>query len=107
MKSKTVTILTSVLVGSLLATLATAQQPSSVLGRRGVINKPERPAAQTTAPATPKLMVYAFDVAFHFGSWICAAARSCRLVLASRRTWEMGWCRAPAHPCSASASRAT
>src|SRR5215469_14309212 len=68
MKSKTATILTSVLVGSLLTTLATAQQPSSVLGRRGVINKPERQPAQTTARATPKLMVYAFDVAFQFGA---------------------------------------
>ena len=68
MKSKTVTILTLVLVGSLLTTLATAQQPSRVLGRRGVINKPERRPAQTTARATPKLMVYAFDVAFQFGA---------------------------------------
>ena len=64
MKSKTVMILTLVLVGSLLTTLATAQQPSRVLGRRGIINKP----AQTTARATPKLMVYAFDVAFQFGA---------------------------------------
>jgi len=62
------TILTSVLVCGLLATLAPAQQPSRVLGRRGVIHNPERRAAQTAAPAIPSLMVYAIDIAFQFGA---------------------------------------
>jgi len=62
------TILTSVLVGSLLTTFAVAQQPSRILGRRGVINNPERRAAQTPAPATPSLMVYAINIAFQFGA---------------------------------------
>ena len=69
MKSKTVTILTSVLVGSLLATLALAQQPSRVLGPRGlVVNNLEGRAPQTHTPTTPNLMVYAINIAFEFGA---------------------------------------
>ena len=63
------TILTSVLMGSLLTTLALAQQPSlSSLGRRGFINNPARRTAPTGPPATPSLMVYAINIAFQFGA---------------------------------------
>jgi hypothetical protein len=62
------TILTSVLVGSLLTTLALAQQPSRDFGRRGLTYNPERRAPQTHTPATPNLMVYAINIAFEFGA---------------------------------------
>ncbi|HLJ14924.1 MAG TPA: hypothetical protein VKV15_10545 [Bryobacteraceae bacterium] len=62
------TILTSVLVGSLLTTLAPAQQSSLVLGRRGLINNPERRTAESAEPAIPNLMVYAINIAFQFGA---------------------------------------
>ncbi len=62
------TILTSVLVGSLLTTLAPAQQPLGLLGRRGVINNRARRTAETAAPSNPSLMVYAINIAFQFGA---------------------------------------
>src|SRR6516165_1181320 len=68
MKSKTVTILTSVLVGSLLTTLALAQQPSQGFGWRGWVHNIERRRAQTATPATPNLMAYAINIAFEFGA---------------------------------------
>lgn len=61
------TILTSVLVGSLLTTLALAQQPSRRPWRE-LAHNPDRRAAQTATPATPNLMVYAINVAFEFGA---------------------------------------
>jgi outer membrane protein assembly factor BamB len=62
------TILTSLLVGSLLTTLALAQQPSRDFGRRGLANNLERRTAQTTTPATPNLMAYVINIAFEFGA---------------------------------------
>ena len=63
------TILTSVLAGSLLATLALAQQPSRVWGRRGpILNSPEPQATQTDTPARHKLMAYVINTAFQFGA---------------------------------------
>ena len=62
------TILTSVLVGSLLTTLALAQQPSQGFGWRGWVHNIERRRAQTATPATPNLMAYAINIAFEFGA---------------------------------------
>ncbi len=62
------TILTSVLVGSLLTTLAVAQQPSGFAGRRGFAYNPERRTAQTSAPGAASLMVYAITTGFEFGA---------------------------------------
>ena len=62
------TILTSVLVGSLLTTLAVAQQPSRFAGRRGFAYNPERRTAQTSAPGAARLMVYAITIGFEFGA---------------------------------------
>src|SRR5215831_9218670 len=62
------TSLTSVLVGSLLTTLAVAQQPSRFAGRRGFVYNPERRTAQTFAPGAASLMVYAMTIGFQFGA---------------------------------------
>jgi hypothetical protein len=63
------TILTSVLVGGLLTTVAFAQQPSRAFGRRGLAYKPELRTPQTATRAnTPNLMVYAINIAFEFGA---------------------------------------
>ena len=62
------TILTSVLVGSLLTTLALAQQPSQGFGWHGWVHKLEPRRAQTATPATPNLMAYAINIAFEFGA---------------------------------------
>ena len=62
------TIVTSVLVGSLLTTLAAAQQPSRFVGRRGFANNLERRTAETSAPAAASLMVYAITIGFEFGA---------------------------------------
>lgn len=62
------TILTSVLVGSLLTTLALAQQPSHGFGRRELVHNLERRTSQTANPATPNLMAYAINIAFEFGA---------------------------------------
>jgi hypothetical protein len=61
-------ILTTVTLGSLLCTLAVAQQPSHFAGRRGFDYNPERRTAQTSAPGNPGLMVYAITIAFQFGA---------------------------------------
>ena len=62
------TILTSVLVGSLLTTLAVAEQPSRFAGQRGLPYNPERRTAQTSAPGGASRMVYAITVGFEFGA---------------------------------------
>lgn len=62
------TILTSFLVGSLLTTLALAQQPSPDFGRRGLVKNLERRTAQAAAPDTPNLMAYVINIAFEFGA---------------------------------------
>lgn len=62
------TILTSVLVGSLLTTLAVAEQPSRFAGRRGFAHNPERPTVQTSAAGGASLMVYAITIGFEFGA---------------------------------------
>jgi hypothetical protein len=62
------TILTSVLVGSLLTTLAVAQQPSRFAARRGFSYNPERRTAQTSAQGAASRMVYAITIAFEFGA---------------------------------------
>ena len=62
------TILTSVLVGSLLTTVALAQQPSGDSGRRGLAYNLERRRPQTARPASPNLMAYVINVAFEFGA---------------------------------------
>src|SRR5450759_4654121 len=62
------TILTSVLVGSLLTTLAVAQQPSRLAGRRGFAYNPERRTAQTSEPGAASLLVYAITIGFEFGA---------------------------------------
>ena len=62
------TILTSLLVGSLLTTLAVAEQPSRFAGRRGFAYNPERRTAQTSAPGAASLMVYAITIGFEFGA---------------------------------------
>lgn len=62
------TILTSFLVGSLLTTLALAQEPSHDFGRRGLVNNLERRTAQTATPDTPNLMAYVINIAFEFGA---------------------------------------
>ena len=62
------TILTSVLVGSLLTTLAVAEQPSRFAGRRGFAYNPERRTAQTSARGAASLMVYAITIGFEFGA---------------------------------------
>lgn len=61
------TILTSVVVGSLLATLALAQQPSRVLARQGFGYNPGHRTAPTAAQA-PNLMAYAITIGFQFGA---------------------------------------
>ena len=61
------TILTSVLVCSLLTTLAVAEQPSRFAGRRGFAYNPERRTAQTSAPGAASLLVYAITIGFEFG----------------------------------------
>ncbi|MEO8050955.1 MAG: hypothetical protein ABI833_11115 [Acidobacteriota bacterium] len=62
------TILTSVLVGSLLATLAVAEQPSRVVGRLGFADNAKRRAAQHSAPGAASPMVYAITIGFEFGA---------------------------------------
>jgi hypothetical protein len=61
-------ILISILAGSLLTTLALAQQPSPGFGRRGLSYNPERRTPQTATPATPNLMAYVINIAFEFGA---------------------------------------
>jgi hypothetical protein len=61
-------ILTTVLVGSLLTTLAVAEQPSRFAGRRGFAYNPERLAAQTSSPSVDSLLVYAITIGFQFGA---------------------------------------
>ena len=60
------TILTSILVGSLLTTVALAQEPSRGFGRRGFVHNGEPQTAQTAPPAIP-LIAYAINIAFEFG----------------------------------------
>src|SRR5579859_4407541 len=62
------TILTSVLVGSLLTTLAVADQPSRFARRSRFAYNPERRTAQASTPAAPNLMVYAITIGFEFGA---------------------------------------
>jgi hypothetical protein len=62
------TILTSVLVGSLLTTLAVAEQPSRFAGRRGFAYNPERRTVQTSAAGGASRMVYVITIGFEFGA---------------------------------------
>ncbi len=61
-------ILTSLLVGSLLTTLALGQQTSADFGRRGVVNSHQPRRGHPGPPATPSLMAYVINVAFEFGA---------------------------------------
>lgn len=61
------TILKSILVGSLLTTLAVAEQPSRFAGRRGFAYNPERRIAHS-APGAASQMVYAITNGFEFGA---------------------------------------
>jgi len=61
------TILTSVMVGTLLTTLAVAQQPSRFAGRRGFAYNPERRTDQTSSRGADSRLAYVITIAFQFG----------------------------------------
>jgi len=61
------TILTSLLVGSLLTTLAVAQQPSRFAVRRGFAYNPERRMDQTSLRGADSRLAYVITIAFQFG----------------------------------------
>ncbi len=63
------TILTSFLVGSLLTTVALAQeQPSGFAARRGFTNNAERRTAQSSVPGASSLFAYVITTGFQFGA---------------------------------------
>jgi hypothetical protein len=62
------TILTLVLMGSLMTTVAVAQQPSMNAGRSKVALHAQRRTARRTTPPDPNALAYVITIGFEFGA---------------------------------------